>query len=93
MKKKNYACQAFRIAASSLYNSKTPLGEYFRRIRSKAGAGKAVIATARKLAIIYYKMVANKESFNPTALLEYQQKYKDKKISYLKKKIEQLEAA
>lgn len=93
MKKKHHAGQAFRMAANSLYNSKSPLGDYYRRIRTKAGAGKAVIATARKLAIIYYKMVANKEAFNPLALYEYQKKYKEKKINQLKKKIALLEAA
>jgi len=93
MKKKHHAGQAFRMAANSLYNSKSPLGDHYRRIRAKAGAAKAVVATARKLAIIYYKMVANKEAFNPKALEDYQQKYKQKKINQLKKKIALLEAA
>jgi transposase len=93
MKKKSYAGQAFRMAANSLYHSKSPLGDHYRRIRAKAGAAKAVVATARKLAIIYYKMVANKEAFNPKALENYQQKYKEKKINQLKKKIALLEAA
>ena len=92
-KKKHYAGQAFRIAANSLYKSQSPLGDHFRRLKAKAGAGKAVVATARKLAIIYYKMVLNKESFNPNALVDYQQKYKQKKINQLKNKIAQLEAA
>ena len=92
-KKKHHAGQAFRMAANSLYNSKSPLGDHYRRIRAKAGAPKAIVATARKLAIIYYKMVANKEAFNPKALDDYQQKYKEKKINQLKKRIAQLEAA
>jgi transposase len=92
-KKKQYAGQAFRMAANSLYHSKSPLGDHYRRIRAKAGAGKAVVATARKLAIIYYKMVSNKEVFNPLALYEYQKKHKEKKINQLKKKIALLEAA
>jgi len=93
MKKKHYAGQAFRMAANSLYHSKSPLGEYYRRIKARAGAGKAVVATARKLAIIYYKMVANKQAFNPMAIEDYQKKYKEKKIKQLKKKIALLEAA
>ena len=92
-KKKHHAGQAFRMAANSLYHSKSPLGDHYRRIRAKAGAAKAVVATARKLAIIYYKMVSNKEAFNPKALEDYQQKYKEMKINQLKKKIAQLEAA
>lgn len=92
-KKKHYAGQAFRIAANSLYKSQSPLGDHFRRLKAKAGAGKAVIATARKLAIIYYKMIKNKEAFNPNALIEYQQKYKQLKINLLKKKLSLLEVA
>lgn len=81
MKKKQNAGQAFRMAAASLYKSETPLGDYYRRIKAGSGAAKAVVATARKLAIIYYKMVLNKEAFNPQALVEYQLKYKEKKIN------------
>ena len=93
MKKKHHAGQAFRIAANSLSNSKSPLGDHYRRIRVKAGAAKAVVATARKLAIIYYMMVANEEAFNPKALQDFQKKYKEKKINQLKRKIALLEAA
>lgn len=93
MKKKHHAGQAFRIAANSLSNSKSPLGDHYRRIRAKAGAAKAVVATARKLAIIYYMMVANEEAFNPKALQDFQKKYKEKKINQLKRKIALLEAA
>jgi transposase len=92
MKKKHYAGQAFRMAALSLNNSKSPLGDFYRRIKSKAGPGKAVVATARKLAIIWYKMLSKQETFNPRALEEYQQKYKEKKIIQLKKKLASLEA-
>jgi transposase len=93
MKKTNSAGQAFRMAANSLYNSKSPLGDYYRRIKAKSGAAKAVVATARKLAVIYYKMVSNQEAFNPIALEDYQEKYKQKKINQLKKRLELLEAA
>lgn len=93
MKKKHHAGQAFRMAANGLHNSKSPIGDYYRRIKGKAGAGKAVVATARKLAIIFYKMVSTQEAFNPKALEDYQEKYKQKKINQLKKKLQLLEAA
>lgn len=92
-KKKHHAGQAFRIAANSLYNSKSPLGDYYRRIKSKAGAGKATVATARKLAIIYYNMVLKKEAFNPQSLSDFDKKYKEKKINQLKRRLQILEAA
>lgn len=92
-KKKHHAGQAFRIAANSLYKSQSPLGDHYRRLKAKVGAAKAVVATARKLAIIFYKMILNQEAFNPKALLDYQQKHKQMKISQLKRKLELLEAA
>lgn len=92
-KKKHHAGQAFRMAANGLKNSKSSLGDYYRRIKAKAGPGKAAVAIARKLAIIFYKMVTNQEDFNPKAMEDYQDKYRQKKINQLKKRLELLEAA
>lgn len=93
MKKKHHAGQAFRMAAKGLHNSKSPIGDYYRRLKAKAGAGKVVVATARKLAIIFYKMVACQQNFNPKMLIDFQEKYKQKKINQLKRKLQLLEAA
>ena len=89
-KKPNLASQAFRIAANSLHKSDNWLGDYFRRMKSKGGHKYAIVATARKLAIIYYKMVRYKQSFNPPALEEYQEKTKAKKIAYLERSLAKL---
>jgi transposase len=48
---RNRAAQALRVAAQSLHRSKTALGAYFRRMRSRLGPAKAITATAHKLAI------------------------------------------
>ncbi len=93
MKKKHHAGQAFRLAANSMYRAQNPLGDFYRRIKARSGPGKAVVATARKLAIIYYKMVSEKESFNPELLIAYQERHKEQKINQLKKKLAKLEAA
>jgi hypothetical protein len=93
MKKKHHTGQAFRAAAFGLANSKSPLGNYYRRIRTRGGPSKAIVATAHKLAIIYYHMVTRQEAFNPRAMEENQQKYKERKINQLKKKLALLEAA
>ncbi|MDQ3021953.1 MAG: IS110 family transposase [Bacteroidota bacterium] len=92
-KKPNLATQAFRSAANSLCRSDHWLGDYFRRMRAKGGQKYAIVATARKLAIIYYRMIRNKEEFNPVDLKEYQKQYKAAKISYLERKLEELKRA
>ena len=92
-KKKHYAGQAFRMGANGLHNSKSSIADYSKRIKAKAGPGKAIVATAGKLATTFYKMVANQQSFNPKALDDYQQIYKQMKINQLKRKLQLLEAA
>ena len=92
-KKPNLASQAFRTAANSVSRSNHWLGDYFRRMKSKGGNKYAIVATARKIAVIYYKMVRYKKVFNPVDLKEYQEKYKAAKIAYLERKLAQLKQA
>ena len=89
-KKPNTAAQAFRMAANAVQASNHWLGDYFRRMRSKGGQKYAIVATARKLAIIYYKMVRFKESFTPFDIDIYREKYRLAKIRYLEKTLERL---
>jgi transposase len=88
-KKKNRAGQAFRTAASTLARSKNELGDFYRRIRFQGGPKQAVVATARKIAVIFYNMVLKCEKFRPIGNEKYQEQYKDKKINYLMKQLKQ----
>ena len=54
---KGRAAHALRLAAWSLVRSKSYLGAYLRRQRSRLGAPKAITATAHKLARIVYHLV------------------------------------
>ncbi len=89
-KRPNPASLAFRQAANGVQKSNNSLGDYFRRMKAKGGNKYAIIATANKIARIYYKMVRYKQEFNPMELEAYQQKYKQAKIAYLERKLSQL---
>jgi len=91
-KKPNAASQAFRIAANTVQRSNHWLGDYFRRMKSKGGNKFAVVATANKIATIFYKMVVQQKDFMPFDLEAYQQKYKQAKIAFYEKKLKQLKA-
>jgi transposase len=54
---KNRAAHALRLAAWSLVRSKSYLGAYLRRQRSRLGAPKAITAAAHKLARIVYHLM------------------------------------
>lgn len=84
-KKKNRAGQVFKMAAYAVQRSKNWLAVFYQRIKAKAGAGKAITATARKIAVIFYTMVRDKVMFNPVSLESYTQSFKEKQIKRLQK--------
>jgi hypothetical protein len=86
----NNAAIAFRAAANGLQNTDNWLGDYFRRMRGKGGQKFAIVCTARKLALIYYKMVRYKVPFLPVDVKEYTEQRKKAKIASLEKKLAEL---
>ena len=93
MKKKNKAGQSLRMAASTLFNNKTPLGDYYRRMRAKFGGKGAALATAHKLARIIYTMLKEKKEYNQDLLQDKQKKAKEQRIKQLEKQIAKLKNA
>jgi transposase len=89
-KRPNTASQAFRNAANAIQRSDNWLGDYYRRMKARSGNKYAMVATANKIATIYYTMVRYKKEFNPLDLKEYQHKYRQAKISYLERKLHDL---
>ena len=57
------AAKALRIAARTLKNSKSALGAFYRRLRGRIGPAKALTATARTLAVIFYQMVTEGKAY------------------------------
>jgi transposase len=80
----NRAAQAFRMAASSLYRSKTALGAFYRRIKARSGGQQAVTATAHKIARIYYAMLTQRTTYVELGQKAYEQRYKQRRIHHLK---------
>ena len=90
MKKKNNAGQCLKQAAFCLSTNKTPIGDYYRRMRAKLGGKGAVSCTAHKLARIIYTMLLKKTEYNPGMTIENQEKFKEDKIKRLEKQIARL---
>jgi transposase len=63
---KNRAGHLFRLAASSLHHSPTPLGNYLRRMKAKLGPSAAITATAHKIAVIFYTIIRNHVEYDET---------------------------
>lgn len=82
----NRAAKALRVCAYALANSKSALGGYYRRMRSRLGAPKAITATAHKLARFIYSMLKNKTAYVDLGQDHYDQEYRERVIKSLKKK-------
>lgn len=62
--------RALRIAAQALFRSQSWLGQYFRRMRAKLGAPKAITATAHKLARILFHMLTTGQAYDETVFAQ-----------------------
>jgi transposase len=89
-KTQNRAAQAFRMAAQSLKFSQSALGSFYRRMRAKHGAPKAITATAHKLARIFYFMLKNRVTYDDPGQDYYQQQYRQRVINNLKRRAKEL---
>jgi transposase len=58
------AATALRMAAQSLHHSKSALGDFYRRMRAKLGAPKAITAAAHKLARIIFRLISTRQEFD-----------------------------
>lgn len=65
---KHRVAQALRLAAQSLSRSQSVLGGFFRRMRAKLGAPKAITATAHKLARILYHLITTRQPYDESRL-------------------------
>ncbi|BAF71976.1 conserved hypothetical protein [Sulfurovum sp. NBC37-1] len=59
-------------------------GNYFRKMRSRLGAPKAITATAHKLARIVYSMLTNQTPYDESIFTVEELKYKEKLMKKLK---------
>ncbi len=67
---------AFRVAAQTLANSKSALGAFYRRMRGRKGGPFAVVATAHKLAKLFYRLLTRGEGYVERGANYYEERYK-----------------
>ncbi len=86
----NRVANALRMCAQSLLNSKSALGAYARRMRSKRDSRIAITATAHKLARMIYRMLKYGHQYLDIGQELYEAKYKDAILKSLEHKAKQL---
>lgn len=80
------AGQIFRRLAQSLIQSKKiALGQFGRKLKSKRGPGIAVKATARKLAVLYWRLMVKGLDYTEKGIKDYEEKMKLQKEKWFTK--------
>jgi transposase len=82
----NRAATALRLAAQGLGHSHSALGAYYRRMRARLGAPKAMTATAHKLARLVYSMLRYGTTYVDAGQQAYEQQYRDRVLTNLQRK-------
>ena len=86
----NRAATALRLAAACLYHSQSALGAFFRRMKARMGAPKAMTATAHKLARLLYTMLKYGTAYVRQGMDEYEQQYRDRMVKNMTRRAKAL---
>ncbi|NWK64631.1 MAG: IS110 family transposase, partial [Sediminibacterium sp. Gen4] len=89
-RKRNKAGQIFKMAAFAVQRSKNWLAIFYNRIKMRSGTSRAVTATARKIAIIFYKLMKEKLRFCPLDRDQYLESFKVRQLKKLKQQATRL---
>jgi transposase len=79
-KTNNRATTAFRLAAQSLHNHKSYLGDYYRSQRARHGAPKAIKNVAHKLARIFYHLVTTRQAYDETVFARQEAHHQKRRL-------------
>lgn len=83
---KNRATVLLRIAAVNIGKTQTALGAFYRRLAARVGKAKAVTATARKLAVLFYTLMRYGKAYVEPGADYYEQQYREKVLRNLSRK-------
>ena len=78
------AATALRMAAQSLHHSHSALGDFYRRMRTKLSAPKAITAAAHKLARIVFHLVTTGQEFDESRFAADQLRYQKRQETKLR---------
>lgn len=85
----NRAATAFRLAAYAAGKSDSSIGAFYRRLRVRIGAPKAITATAYKIARLFYMCMKTGKSYKDLGADYYERMYKERVLRNFKQKAAQ----
>ena len=85
----NRAAAIFRLSAMHVGQTHTAFGAFYRRLASRSGKAKAVTATARKLAVLFYNTLRYGMAYEDPGAAYYEDRYRQRVLTGLHRRAKQ----
>ena len=79
----NRVAALLRLAAVTVGRTNTALGAFYRRLAARIGKAKAVTATARKIAVLFYNAMRFGMNYHDPGADHYERQYRERVIKQL----------
>lgn len=86
----NRAAALLRLAAVTVGRTDTALGAFYRRLSGRVGKAKAVTATARKIAVLFYNTLRHGMAYADPGASYYEERYKRRVLANLQRRAKSL---
>ncbi|WP_244212278.1 hypothetical protein [Paraburkholderia hospita] len=84
------AAAALRLAAVTIGKTDTALGGFYRRLSVRIGKAKALTATARKVAVLFYNTLRYGMKYVDPGAEYYEERYRQRVLNNLTRRAESL---
>ncbi len=85
-KSNNRIAARLRLVATAVGRTETALGAFYRRLATRIGKAKALTATARKIAILFYRAMRFGMQYADPGADQYEQRYRERVIKQLQRR-------
>jgi hypothetical protein len=86
----NRGAKILRLAAVNVGKTQTALGAFYRRLAARVGKAKAVTATARKLAVLFYNTLRYGMAYQDPGASYYEAQYRQRVLHGLRRRAKTL---
>lgn len=85
-KSNNRIAARLRLVATAVGRTDTALGAFYRRLAARIGKAKALTATARKIAILFYRAMRFGMHYEDPGADQYEQRYRERVVKQLQRR-------
>lgn len=85
-KSNNRIAARLRLVATSVGRTDTALGAFYRRLAARIGKAKALTATARKIAILFYRAMRFGLRYEDPGADQYEQRFRERVVKQLQRR-------